>query len=78
MVIRKRIPPNSGQIIPESEPDIIKTGFSQKSPRGWYTIFFQKLSKNILSLFSYIHYYMVIRKRIPPNSGQIIPESELI
>ena len=78
MVIIKRILPNSVQIIQESEPDIIKTGFSQKSPKGLYTSFFQKLSKNIFLLFSYIHYYMVIRKRILPNSGQIIPESELI
>ena len=78
MVIIKRILPNSGQIIPESEPDIIKIGFSQKSPKGLYTSFFQKLCKNIFLLFSYIRYYMVIRKRILPNSGQIIPESEMI
>ena len=57
--------------------DIIKTGFSENFRRV-YTNFFQNLSKIFFPLFSYIHYSIVIRKRILPNSGQIIPESELI
>ena len=36
--------------------------------------FFSKLSKNIFTLFSYINYFVVIRKRILPNLRKIIPK----
>ena len=54
--------------------DIIKKGFRRILLGVSTRIFFENCVGIFFSLFSYINYSMVIRKRIPPNSGQIIPE----
>ena len=78
MDIRKRILPNFGTDKTRIRVNIIKTRFSENSLRGQYTRNFQKLSKNVFSIFLYIHVPMDIRKRIIPNLGHIKHESELI
>ena len=45
---------------------------------GYYTRNFQKLSQEFISIFLYMNVPMDLRKRILPNLGQIITESELI